>query len=175
MTEKNILLKTIDIKVLMKAAQYNFLKYTNKTTLSEVINSSGASIESILLSCQFNREVCTADDFEAYQLNELYKCFKFNSGRFYNGSRSPIKRNFRNGKEYGLQFKIYTNSQDKCNSPWNTNNGNISIFKYIHGLRPFYPQLCVNNIFQKYVKKDNSFYRYLTIIYKMNSVFNRYL
>lgn len=131
MTERRNLLKTIDIKVLMKAAQYYFLEHTDKSQLNNVINSlPNASIGSILLSCQFNKEVCTADDFEVFRLSELYKCFKFNAGRFYNGSSSPYRRTFEAGKEYGLQLKLYSGIQDQCNSPWNTNNGNYHSLLY---------------------------------------------
>lgn len=129
MAERDNLLKTIDIKVLMKAAQYHFLEHTEKSQLNDVINSSPhASIESILLSCQFNKEVCTANDFEVFRISELYKCFKFNSGRFYNGSSAPIRRTYETGKDYGLQLKLFSGIQDQCNSPWNTNNGNFPQF-----------------------------------------------
>jgi len=117
------LLQQLEIDELMTAVQNSFLDNHDKQDLARVINDKRTSIDDILISCEFNREPCYAYDFEFFQISELYKCFKFNGGRFFNGSESTIKMTKKHGKLYGLRLKVFSGIQQTCNSPWKVNQG----------------------------------------------------
>ncbi len=119
------LLQKLEINELITAAQKSFLENHDKRDLERVINDKKVSIADILISCQFNRMPCFAQDFEFFQIDELYKCYKFNSGRFFNGTKTNIKSTKKHGKLYGLRLKVFSGIKENCNSPWKVNQGTL--------------------------------------------------
>jgi hypothetical protein len=63
-----------------------------------------SSIEDSLISCKFNSKACDSNDFEFYRLNEYQKCYKFNAGKYFNGTNKPIEITER----YGIVSEFFS-------------------------------------------------------------------
>ena len=119
--------KTLNIKELINAATTSFLKTSNKSELRKLFNESEASIESLLISCEFNKLDCNFNEFIMYQMNEFVKCFKFNSGQYFNKSAAELKVQKRFEKNYGLKLKMFNSVSNICNSPFSLYQGKQNI------------------------------------------------
>ena len=65
----------------LKKLQHLIKSYTSGSTMNDDQRKSfGLSIEEMLLSCYFNGEPCSAEDFEWFYTFDYGNCFAFNSG-----------------------------------------------------------------------------------------------
>ncbi len=139
--KEKLLRKTLDTKTLMLSVQNSFLKYLNKSDLAKVINDEEISFKNFLISCEFNgKEVCNENDFEFFQMNEFYKCFKFNSGKYFNKSTTEIRKTERFDKNHGFKLQMFTSQTENCNSPWGSAQGKFTLSIFV---------LLFSNIFKK--------------------------
>lgn len=68
----------------------------------------GFQLDQMLLSCYFNNQPCSRDDFEHVYTFSYGNCYKFNSGKNLNGRQStPIKHISNPGKKHGLKLEIF--------------------------------------------------------------------
>jgi hypothetical protein len=89
----------------LSALQLNF----NESTYS----SYSHSIDEMLVNCRFNNMPCTKNDFESYYSFGAGNCYKFNSGKFFNGSSySPLKRASTPGRRNALTLELYSGQPD---------------------------------------------------------------
>jgi hypothetical protein len=66
-------------------------------------------IDHILLSCLFDYEMCTANDFH-WEWDYLYgNCYHFNSGYNLTGQGIDLRKSFLSGSGFGLQMELYVN------------------------------------------------------------------
>lgn len=79
----------------------------------EVKRSFGTPFEEMILECLFNSNQCTYADFDWYYGGYYSNCFKFNSGKSWNGSKSEIKTLLKTGKINGLELKLYIESSSE--------------------------------------------------------------
>ncbi|RNA06508.1 amiloride-sensitive sodium channel subunit gamma-like, partial [Brachionus plicatilis] len=77
----------------------------------DIMRKHGFNIDEMLVNCQFNRFVCTKDDFEYFMLPEFGNCYKFNSGKIL--SKEKILDTKTPGKKNGLRLELYTGILDK--------------------------------------------------------------
>ena len=71
------------------------------------------TIDEMLVNCRFNNIPCTQDDFEAYYSMGAGNCYKFNSGKYLNGSSySPLKRVSTPGRRNALTLELYSGKPD---------------------------------------------------------------
>ena len=69
----------------------------------------GHSLGDSLISCQFNYQQCSPDDF-TWSFDSYYgNCFSFNSGLNATGQPVPLKHSNLAGFSYGLQIDFYVN------------------------------------------------------------------
>ena len=72
---------------------------------------------------------CDEQDFEYFSVGEFQKCYKFNSGFHFNGTKRPIDLVDKFGENEGFQLEMYIGNQSECKSPLSTTSG-ISV--YVH-------------------------------------------
>lgn len=72
---------------------------------------------------------CDEQDFEYFSVGEFQKCYKFNSGTFFNKTLRPIDQVDKFGESEGFQMEMYIGNQSECKSPLSTTSG-ISV--YVH-------------------------------------------
>ncbi len=72
------------------------------------------TLNQTLLSCMFNFQPCTANDFK-WEWDRMYgNCFSFNSGLNATGETSvPLKESYQSGNTFGLTISFYTNFYEK--------------------------------------------------------------
>ena len=71
------------------------------------------TIDEMLVNCRFNNIPCTQNDFESYYSLSGGNCYKFNSGKFFNGSSySPLKRVSTPGRRNALTLELYSGQPD---------------------------------------------------------------
>ena len=89
------------------AARIQALSDEEKQSFSHTLNQT-------LLSCMFNFQPCTANDFK-WEWDRLYgNCFSFNSGLNATGETSvPLKESYQSGNTFGLTISFYTNFYEK--------------------------------------------------------------
>ena len=76
------------------------IEYNKRKTL-------GYQLDDMLVSCSFNFQVCTKDDFQYYYDSWYDNCYIFNSGKYVNNSK--IKKVTKTDSEYsGLVLELYT-------------------------------------------------------------------
>jgi hypothetical protein len=119
----------LSVKDLFNGARDSFLKNHSQEDLARVFSSNKTSIKANMISCQYSSEFCYENDFEFFQLNEYTKCYRFNAGKYYNGSSADIKQARRYGKNYGLQLELYVGLPAKCRSPFSKTAG---MFMFVH-------------------------------------------
>ena len=98
--------------------------YFNKT-----LSINQTDIKDRILSCEFNGEQCDYTEFETYNLNDYQKCYRFNSGKFSNGTTNPIKTTERYGISYGLHLELFLGKSADCPNPFSKTSG---LILYIH-------------------------------------------
>ena len=120
----------LTIRRAYESIKNTFLTEHNKTTLEKIFNSKD-SLEKYLINCEFGDEKCSYNDFQMFNLDELMKCFKFNSGKYFNGSdyeRKNLKVSSIN-KKNGLHIELSIGIPDTCKSPISPTEG---ILVFVH-------------------------------------------
>jgi hypothetical protein len=80
----------------------------NPNLTNEARKALGYQIEDMLVSCYFNYEICTADDFTYSYSSSYGNCYTFNGGGFYtNGTEKKIKNVSLAGADYGLTLELF--------------------------------------------------------------------
>lgn len=89
--------------------RFNLLKeYMNDTyRLGQVY---GFEIGQMLISCRFQNEPCSRDDFLPVYDFVYGQCFRFNQGINSTGGRTSIRSSGHAGSKHGLQLELYTGS-----------------------------------------------------------------
>lgn len=96
------------------------LDYLNKYTAYDLNFTSkeyyfySHNIDEMLINCHFNNERCSREDFEFFYSMGSGSCYKFNSGKFNNGTTYELKKSTSPGRRNGLNLELYT--------------GNVSVF-----------------------------------------------
>lgn len=67
------------------------------------INSIGFNLSNMMVSCKFQEQLCTENDFTQYHNYYYGNCYRFNGGK-----NEPIKKSTIPGWRYGLQLELYT-------------------------------------------------------------------
>ena len=95
------------------------LDYWNKLTAVEMNFTESTysffshTIDGMLVNCRFNNMPCTQNDFESYYSFGSGNCYKFNSGKYLNGSSySPLKRTSTPGRRNALTLELYSGQPD---------------------------------------------------------------
>ena len=71
------------------------------------------TIDEMLVNCRFNNMPCSENDFEAYYSMGAGNCYKFNSGKYLNGSNySPLKRISTPGRRNAFTLELYSGQPD---------------------------------------------------------------
>jgi hypothetical protein len=71
------------------------------------------TIDEMLVNCRFNNMPCTQNDFESYYSMGAGNCYKFNSGKYLNGSSySPLKRTSTPGRRNAFTLELYSGQPD---------------------------------------------------------------
>ena len=77
-------------------------KTLNKTQLKTL----GFSIDSLLVSCYYNKAKCNGSDFNWVRSNEFGNCYTFND-LISNGAEVSSKSTSKTGPEFGLNLEIF--------------------------------------------------------------------
>lgn len=103
----------IDSLKFMMNGNYELLRYFTgfnsfgSNLTDDIRRSFGYELNETLLSCSYNIEECTADDFEWY-FDLIYgNCYKFNTGKYRNGSKAPIRKSSKAGSINGLTLELF--------------------------------------------------------------------
>ena len=89
---------------------YRFLVGMNALSANltdEHRKSFGYDLNETLLSCSYNIGPCSVDDFEWYYDIMYGNCYKFNSGKYRNGSTAPIRKSSKAGSINGLSIELF--------------------------------------------------------------------
>lgn len=71
---------------------YDTIRKKFITNQKQVLNSTRDwALKEYLLSCRFDDQDCTYNDFQSFSVSEYVTCYKFNSGKFANESHHPPK------------------------------------------------------------------------------------
>ncbi len=97
-TVKNFKLKA-DAYIRNRSNYFEYLASQNKLD----IRSIGFNLSNMMISCKFQEQLCTEDDFTQYHNYYYGNCYRFNSGK-----NAPIKKSTTPGWRYGLQIELYT-------------------------------------------------------------------
>ena len=109
-----------------RAVLESFYKnYNNK----DEFTAKKVSLKESLISCEFNGTTCDENYFEFFQVNEYQKCYKFNSGKFFNDTENPLQKTQRYGKKFGLHVELFMGKRTTCASPFSKTSG---LLLYIH-------------------------------------------
>jgi hypothetical protein len=80
--------------------------YTSKVPLSQEYYLS-YTLDEMLINCRFNNLICTSNDFEYFYSNSKGNCYKFNSGKYANGSNYTIRQTSSPGRLNALSLELY--------------------------------------------------------------------
>lgn len=110
-----------------------FLREYEDTELIRILTRNKTSISGTeyqkLLRCTIGSFECDEQDFQYFSIGEFQKCFKFNSGFYYNGTARPINKISNFGENSGFHLEMYIGSEEECKSPLSTSSG-LSV--YVH-------------------------------------------
>lgn len=67
----------------------------------------GFDLNETLLSCTYNMAFCSAADFEWYYDLIYGNCYKFNTGKFRNGSKAEVRKSSKAGSINGLTVELF--------------------------------------------------------------------
>jgi hypothetical protein len=111
-----------------------FLGRINSASFSDVERQKlSHSLSDILISCNFNGQLCTPSDF-IWKWDPVFgNCYSFNSGFNSSGSRVDFKESFLPGTLFGLQLAVYVGYNDKLNL-FNTGYFSWIPFSHSYGL-----------------------------------------
>jgi hypothetical protein len=66
------------------------------------------TLDKMLIKCLYDEKPCTKDDFYPTRSGLFGVCYSFNSGKYYNGSKAPIKMLKRNG----LRLQMFVGARE---------------------------------------------------------------
>ena len=118
-------LKRNSTKTSFFSAKEIFLRKYNDTDLIRILSRNKTSINTMLIECEFNGKKCGEQDFEFFTMGEFQKCYKFNSGKFFNGTTSYVRKTNKFGQKSGLRLELFIGNQKDCQSPLSTTSGLI--------------------------------------------------
>ena len=72
-----------------------------------IVNPFSLDIKDMLISCMISLKKCSWQDFEPVFDNRYGNCYKFNSGKYYNGSTATIQTVSSEGNLLGLQLELF--------------------------------------------------------------------
>lgn len=93
-------------------------------------NISGTEYQK-LIRCTMGDSECNVEDFQYFSIGEFQKCYKFNSGLYFNGSDRPINKVNTFGENSGFHLEMYIGSEEECKSPLSTSSG-LSVYVHNH-------------------------------------------
>ena len=70
------------------------------------------TLDKMLIKCLYDEKPCTRDDFYPIRSGLFGVCYSFNSGKYYNGSKAPIKMLKRNGLLNGLRLQLFVGARE---------------------------------------------------------------
>lgn len=89
------------------------LSIDENNTLNETYKQSlRYQLQNILISCYYNHQVCSMEDFKYFYDKLIGNCYTFNSGVASNGTKTDIKQSPQAGFEYGLTIEIFVGNPD---------------------------------------------------------------
>ena len=110
-----------------------FLREYNDADLVKILTQNKTDISDTdhqqLIRCTLSGRKCDENDFAYFSVGEFQKCYKFNSGVYFNGTARPIDQVDKFGEANGLDLEIYIGDRDQCKSPLSTSSG-LSV--YVH-------------------------------------------
>ena len=93
---------------------YEFLYEANDHIFGdEKKKSLGPSIDDMLIYCVFNNDYCSSRDFSWFYMLFYGNCFRFNSGKDYNGKNVKLHRVYREGLWSGLSMELILNENEQ--------------------------------------------------------------
>jgi hypothetical protein len=102
--------------------------YAKNSFVSEKARKSfGLSYDNFFISCHFALVDCSSEDWLWYFDVKYGNCFKFNSGRFENGSANELKTATQTGILGGIIVEIFVASMDNQNALSNQKGVHIFI------------------------------------------------
>ena len=108
--------------------EYTFvLSHVAKNSSIEQMKKFGFSFEKLLISCYFGLNPCDATDFTYYYDMLHGNCFRFNSGKFINGSATELKKITKTGKYNGLMLELFVGDDNDSRSLAMTSGAHIFI------------------------------------------------
>jgi Amiloride-sensitive sodium channel len=72
----------------------------------------GFSLEKMLIKCFYDAKKCSRDDFFLTKSGLFGKCYTFNNGKYYNGSKAPTRKVKRNGMLNGLKLEFFLGARE---------------------------------------------------------------
>jgi hypothetical protein len=78
--------------------------------------SLGYSFEKFLISCIISSNKCDPNDFVWYFDSQYGNCFIYNSGRYSNGTKAPLKAIQNQGRTNGIQLELFVGNPKSKNS-----------------------------------------------------------
>ena len=82
----------------------------------QVKKSFGYSFDQFFISCVFTLVDCKPEDWIWFYDSRFGNCFQFNSGRFENGTKAPIKTVSQTSMPGGLLFQLFVGDSLHQNS-----------------------------------------------------------
>ena len=70
------------------------------------------TLDKMLIKCLYDDKPCSKDDFYPIRSGLFGVCYSFNSGKYYNGSKAPIKMLKRNGLLNGLRLQLFVGTRE---------------------------------------------------------------
>ena len=97
------------------SAAVGFNRYIKNINNESIPVPTGLNITDMLISCSIALTDCTWQDFEPHYDIRYGNCFKFNSGKYYNGSSAPIKTVSSEGNSLGLILELFVGKDSEEN------------------------------------------------------------
>ncbi len=110
-----------------------FLRLYNQSELNKILDGDQRDISYTdhqqLIRCSLGKRKCDENDFAFSWLGESQKCYKFNSGSYFNKTKRPIDLVNEFGEVNGLNLEVYIGDSQQCKSPLSISSG-LSV--YVH-------------------------------------------
>ncbi|CAF0735692.1 unnamed protein product [Brachionus calyciflorus] len=94
------------VNTAMKVLRANSM-FDSKFNKSLIPKELNFNLESMMISCSFNGQTCTKDDFDNYRTFEYGNCFTFNVKNQKNGN-STVRQTSQTGAGSGLTLELFT-------------------------------------------------------------------
>lgn len=119
--------KKLDLDFILKLRYFlNTIAIANLT--QEEKKKLDPSLDYMLVTCMYNLERCSVDDFEWYYDIMYGNCYKFNSGRNDKGQRIAEKMSTRSGTINSLILELFVNNPVNNHSIGISNGVHVSVF-----------------------------------------------